>query len=61
MLDQIVDARREPVGINLHRRQLCAQGRQALAEALAKMLEFRVFEVRRRSSDRRSTQSQGHR
>src|SRR5205085_8106559 len=55
MLNQIVDARREAVGINLHGRELRAQCRQALAEALAEMLEFRAFEVRRSSSDRGST------
>jgi hypothetical protein len=59
MLDQIVDARRQPVGINLHRRELRAQGRQALAEALAEMLESRAFEVRHSSSDCRPAQSQG--
>src|SRR5207302_8250527 len=60
MLDQIVDARRQSVGVNQHGRELRAESRQALAEALTEMLEFRVFEVRHSTSDCRSTQSEGH-
>src|SRR6266576_2822331 len=39
VIDEIVDARRKPIRIDLHRRKLRAKGRQALSEGLAQMLE----------------------
>jgi len=46
MIDEIVDARREPVGLDLHRRELRAQRLETLAEGLAQMIEARGLEVR---------------
>src|SRR5712671_4918776 len=60
MIDQIVDACRQPIGLDLHRRELRAKGRQTLTEALAEMLELRTLEVRRSSRYRCTAQSQGH-
>ena len=42
MIDKVVDARREPVGLDLHSCELRPQRRQAFAEALAEMLEARM-------------------
>ena len=47
MIDEIVDARRKPVSVNLHRRKLRAKRRQALAEGLAQMLETSALEMGR--------------
>ena len=41
MIDEIVDARRKPVGIDLHGRKLRAQRLQAFAKGLAEMIEAR--------------------
>ena len=43
VIDEIVDARRKPVSVDLHRRKLCAKRRQALSEGLAQMLEARAL------------------
>src|SRR5262249_45402764 len=45
MIDEIVDARGEPISVDLHRRKLRPQCRQALSEALAQMLEASAFEM----------------
>jgi len=55
MIDQVVDARRQPSVSNLHRRQLRAQSRQ-LSPSSGRELEFCALEVRDGSSDCRSTQ-----
>src|SRR3954454_16183457 len=60
MLNQIVDPGRQSIGINLHRRELSTQRRQALAEALPEMLELRVFQMRHSTGECRSTQAQGY-
>src|SRR6266700_6903536 len=45
VIDEIVDARRKPVSVDLHRRKLRAKRRQALAEGLAQMLETSALEM----------------
>ena len=45
MIDHIVDERRQPISLNLHRGELRAQRRQTLAQTLAQMFELRVLEV----------------
>src|SRR6266850_7773107 len=45
VIDKIVDARRKPVSVDLHRRKLRAKRRQALSEALAQMLETSALEM----------------
>ena len=52
MVDQIVNTCGKTVSINLHRRKLCAQGRQAFAEALTQMLKSSGVEMRRRPRHR---------
>lgn len=47
VIDEIVDARRKPIRIDLHRRKLRAKGWQALSESLAEMLEASPVEMRR--------------
>ena len=61
VIDEVVDARREPIGVDLHRRELRAQRRQALAEALAQMLEPGVLEMRRGRRDRGAAEAQAPR
>src|SRR5215469_11817352 len=60
MVDRVVDARRETVGVDLHGRELGAQSRQALAEALAQMLEAGILKVHRRRRHRRAADAQRH-
>ena len=44
MIDKVVDARREPIGLDLHSCELRPQRRQAFAEELsAEMLEARIL------------------
>lgn len=43
VINQIVDACRESIGIDLHGRELRPQRGKALAEALAEVLELCVF------------------
>src|SRR5258705_7012117 len=47
VIDEIVDARRKPVSLDLHRRKLRAKRRQALSKGLAQMLEASPAEMRR--------------
>src|SRR5712671_2357011 len=61
MINQIIDPRRESIGVDLHGCELCAQGRQTLAETEAQMFEPSVLEMRRGGSYRGSTESQRHR
>ena len=61
MIDNVVDARREAIGVDLHRRKLRAQGRQALAEALPEMLEAGGFEMRHCSGHCGATEPERHR
>src|ERR1700730_8272589 len=47
VIDKIVNARRKPISVDLHRRKLRAKRRQALSEGLAQMLETSALEMSR--------------
>src|SRR5258705_9546599 len=47
VIDEIVDARRKPVSVDLHGRELRAKRRQTLSEGLAEMLEASAVEMSR--------------
>ena len=52
MVDQIVDTCGKTISVDLHRCDLCAQSRQAFAEALTQMLESSAVEMGRRARHR---------
>ena len=58
MIDEVLDARGKPVGVDLHPSELGAQGRQAFPEAMPEMLEPHGPKMRRGGGDRRPAQSQ---
>jgi hypothetical protein len=58
--DHVVDAGRKAVGLDLHRRKLRAQRRQAFAEGLAEMLEARSLEMGRGRRGRCPAEAQRH-
>ena len=47
VIDEIVDARRKSIRVDLHRGKLRAKRRQALSEGLAQMLEASALEMSR--------------
>jgi hypothetical protein len=58
MIDEIIDTRREPIGVDLHRRKLRTERRQALSESLAQMLEAGAIEMGRGPRDRRPAKTE---
>jgi hypothetical protein len=61
MIDQIIDAGGKPVCVDLHLGDLCAQGRETFAQALAEVLEARSVEVLCRGGNRSPTKAERNR
>jgi len=58
MINQIIDARREAIGVDLHSCELRAQRRQTLAEALTQCSNRALLRCAAVAADRGSTQAQ---
>ena len=58
MIDEIGDGRREPIGVDPHRRKLRAKRLQPFANRLAQMIETRIVEMTRAARDRSSAQTE---